>query len=339
MKISRFYCNKPDIFGPINFGPGLNVVMAEIRLPENRAKDTHNLGKTLLARMIDFGLLSGRDAKFFLFKHEELFEQFVFFLELELLDATYVTIRRSVDEASKISFKKHRLRHQDFTSLADSDWDHNNVPFDRARDLLDGLLDLRFLKPWSYRMAVGYLLRSQDDFRDVFHLRKFAGGHSDWKPFVAHLLGFDSALLTAHYEKEDALNKKKAIEQTLEAELGGSVEDISKIEGMLLLKQQDAEKKQRLLDAFDFRSQDKARTRELVEELDARIAQLNSERYSLAHNKKKILDALAEEQILFNPDDARRLFADAGVLFEGQIKRDFEQLIAFNKAITEERRG
>jgi len=32
-------------------------------------------------------------------------------------------------------------------------------------------------------------------------------------------------------------------------------------------------------------------------------------------------------------------FAEAGVLFKGQIKKDFQQLIAFNRAITDERRG
>jgi len=39
-------------------------------------------------------------------------------------------------------------------------------------------------------------------------------------------------------------------------ELGGSIEDLSKIEGLLLLKQKESEKKRQLLDAFDFRSQD-----------------------------------------------------------------------------------
>ncbi|MEI9988118.1 MAG: DUF2326 domain-containing protein [Aliidongia sp.] len=33
------------------------------------------------------------------------------------------------------------------------------------------------------------------------------------------------------------------------------------------------------------------------------------------------------------------MFQETGVLFEGQIKKDFQQLIAFNKAITEERHG
>lgn len=339
MKLSRLYSNKPALFEPVDFSQGLNVVLAEIRLPENRKKDTHNLGKTTLGRLIDFGFLVKRDPKFFLFKHLDLFQEFVFFLEVELNDASFITIRRSVNEATKVSFKKHEAGHQDLSTLPLTEWDHQDLPFERARELFDGLLDWRALKPWSYRKALGYLLRSQEDFREVFQLRKFASKHADWKPFLAHLLGFDATLVAQHYEKEQVLAKQQETTQTIKNELGGSIEDISKIEGILLLKQKEAEKKQILLDAFDFRAQDKDRTRQLVDDIDERISALNAERYSLNQNKKKILASLEEDQILFNPDEAQRLFNDAGVFFKGQIKKDFQQLIAFNRAITDERRG
>lgn len=339
MRLSKLYSNKPDLFEPVEFVPGLNVVMAEIRLPENRKKDTHNLGKTTLGRLLDFCFLSGKDPKFFLFKHLDLFESFVFLLEVELEDASFVTIRRSVADATKISFKKHEAGRQDFSNLSLSEWDHQDITFERAKELLDGLLDWRALKPWSYRKVLGYLLRSQEDFREVFQLRKFASKHADWKPFLAHLLGFNAKLVSDHYEKEQELTKKQETAQTIRKELGGSVEDISKIEGILLLKQKDAEKKQKLLDAFDFRTQDKDRTKQVVDEVDDRIAALNAQRYSLGQNRKKILASLEEDQILFNPDEAQRLFEEAGVFFKGQIKKDFQQLIAFNRAITEERRG
>lgn len=338
MKLSRLYSSKPDLFEPVEFVQGLNIVMAEIRLPENRNKDTHNLGKTTLGRLLDFGFLAKRDPKFFLFKHSELFQDFIFFLEIELEDTSFVTIRRGVEEATKISFKRHEAGHQDFSRLPLAEWDHKDMPFERAKDLLDGLLDWRAIKPWAFRKGLGYLLRSQDDFRDVFHLRKFAAAHSEWKPFLAHVLGFDAQLLAQHYEKEAQLAEKQSTAQTIKNELGGSIEDISKIEGILLLKQKEAEKKQKLLDAFDFRSQDKDSTKQLVDDIDERIVSLNAERYSLNQNKKKIIISLEEDQILFNPDEAQRLFKEAGVLFSGQIKKDFQQLIAFNRAITDERR-
>lgn len=339
MKPSKLYSNLPALFAPVEFQPELNVVLAEIRLPENRDRDTHNLGKTTLGRLIDFGLLAGRDPKFFLFKHLDRFENFVFFLEIELLDGGYVTVRRSIAEASKISFKKHDARHQDFSTLPDIEWDHLDVPFDRAKELLDSLLDWRALKPWHYRKGLGYFLRSQADFSDVFQLRKFQNSHADWKPFLAHLLGFNADLITKHYDKENKLKEKEQKVTTIRQELGGELEDAGKVDGILALKRREVEKKQSLLDAFDFRNEDKAGTKQLVDDVDKSIAVLNQRRYSLSQNLKKIIASLEEDQILFNPEDAGELFREAGVLFAGQIKRDFQQLISFNKAITDERRG
>lgn len=339
MKLSRLYSNKPDKLGPVTFASGLNVILAEIRVPANRKKDTHNLGKTTLGQMIDFCLLSTRNPKFFLFKHAPLFNDFVFFLEIEVLNGSYITIRRPVTEATKISFKHHSTPGKDFSDLPEAQWDHANVAFDKAQKLLDGAMDLRDLKPWSYRKVIGYLLRSQEDFLDVFQLKKFSGPHSDWKPFLAHLLGFNDELIQAHYAKEKALEEKKEEEKIIRRELGTTVGDISKIEGLLLLKQNEAEKKQSILDAFDFQQADKDKTKLVVDDLDTTIARLNGERYSLMQSKKRILSSLEDDEILFDPESAAELFAEAGVVFSGQIKKDFEQLIAFNRAITDERRG
>ena len=341
MKLSKIYTDKPDIFKPILFKEGLNVVYGEIRLPENRNKDTHNLGKSTLGRIIDFTLLSKRHREFFLFKHEDIFGEFTFFSEIKLNGGGLLTVRRSVSQASKISFKKHIEQDQDFSGLPDKDWDHPNVSFARAKKLLDGLLDLRSIKkPWDYRNAAGYLIRSQDDYNDVFKLKKIAVSRDlDWKPYLAHILGFDAELVKNHYQREENIKKIKETEETVKEELfGGTIEDISKVEGILLIRQKDAEKKQALLDSFDFREQDKEKTKLLVDEIDEQIAQSNSKRYSLRHNRKKIMKSLEDEEIFFNPDEAEKLFEEAGVLFAGQIKKDFEQLIDFNKSVTKERR-
>jgi uncharacterized protein YydD (DUF2326 family) len=338
MKLSKLYSNLPDKYSAVKFQRGLNTVLAEIRLPKNRDKDTHNLGKTTLGRMLDFALLSGKDGRFFLFKHSEIFVDFVFYLELELLDGSYVTLRRSVAEASRIAFKKHAAGNENYSNLPDANWDHSDVPFERAKELLNSFLGLNLPKPWDYRKGLGYLLRSQDDFRDVFQLKRFAGPHADWKPYLAHVLGFDANLVAQHYEKERSLSGKEATAKAVTQEMGGSAEDASKIDGMLLLKRQEIEKRQRLLDAFDFRAADRDSTKEIVEKVDARIAELNGRRYSLNHNRRKIDTSLEQNQILFNPEDAKKLFDEAGVLFAGQVKKDFEQLIAFNRAITDERR-
>jgi len=339
MRLSRLYSNQPNLFDAIDFVSGLNVVLAQIRLPENMKKDTHNLGKTTIGRLIDFCFLSKRDEDFFLFKHPPLFGDFVFFLEIELLDGGYLTIRRSVREHSKISLKRHAARAQDLSALPDEDWDHAAVPFERARTILDGLLNLNALKPWAYRKGLGYLVRTQEDYLDVFQLGKFQAAHIEWKPYVAHVLGFRGEVVEELYQREDEIETLIAAADTIRKELGGSVEDLSKVEGILQIKQAEADKKAELLEAFDFRSQDKQETKQIVDKLDARIAFLNQERYTLSQTRKRIQSALEEDQILFNPNSAARLFAEAGVLFPEQLAKDYNQLISFNKAITDERRG
>ncbi len=338
MRLSRLYCNHSTEFEPISFTGGLNVVLAEIRLPENKAKDTHNLGKTTLGQVIDFCLLSSRDPEMFLIKYPRLFSTFVFYLEIALLDGSYVTVCRSVEEASKISFKRHKVGIQDFSEIHESMWDHFQMPFERSREMLDGILNLGGLKDWSFRKGLGYLLRSQNDYQDVFQLARFASAHVDWKPYLGGLLGFDSELIERHYRKEDELKSQEDTVSTTNSELGGTIEDTSRVEGILQLKIAEAARKQALLDAFDFRSQDKDRVKRVVDEFDVKIGSLNSRRYSLLVGKKRISLALADEQIDFDPEVATAVFGEAGVLFPDQLKNDFAQLIEFSRSLTTERR-
>lgn len=334
MKLSKIYSNKPDIFEPIDFVSGLNVVIAEIRLPENMNKDTHSLGKSTLGRLLNFCFLATRDPEFFLFKHKEQFNDFIFFLEIELNNGSYITVKRSVKEHSKISFKKHITNKEDFSTLDKTSWDHSDMPLDRAKDILDSLLDLLTLKPWGYRNGFGYLVRSQDDFHNVFKLTHHRGADSTWKPFLAQTLGFNASLITDFYNKEKELKDKQTKEFIIKSEVPKSDVDIN---GLLLLKRIEADQKQSFLSDFDFRGDDFETTRTLVDEIDYNIACLNEKRYKLNKNKKKIELSLSEAKIAFSPDEAERLFKDVGVYFSGQIKNDFQQLVAFNKAITEER--
>lgn len=339
MKLSRIYSNHEEIFATIDFNDGLNVILAEIRLPENFEKDTHNLGKSTFRSVLDFCFLVKKNKKSFLFKNPDLFDEFEFFLELKLDTSSFLTIQRSVKQATRISFKRHSKGKQKFSDQSDEIWDHLQLPFEKARSMLDAYINWQAIKPWGFRKGISYLLRSQEDYSEVFQLKKFAGKHSDWKPYLAHLLGFSAQLVSEHYEAEDELDKKKQTEAVVEQELGGSIEDSSKIEGLLLLKQKDVEKKEKLLSELNFSEDDNEVNKRLVHELDQEIGEFNRRKYSLSLAEKKIEDSLKEGQVLFNPEKAEKLFQQTGVYFDGQLKKDFEQLIEFNKAITEERRA
>jgi len=338
MKLSKVYANDSNRFGPIEFSDGLNAIIAQIRKPENRDKDTHNLGKTTFAKLLDFLLLAKRNKSQFLFKHFDNFKSFTFYLELKLNENRFLTICRPVSTPSKISFKYHQEKHQNFSHLEDGLWDHFNVSFDRARSLLDSALELSDLDPWGYRQVTGYLLRTQNDYTDVFQLQKFKGKHETWKPFLAKILGFDSKLLSLQYQTEKEIAEKESSIETLTSDVGVPSLDTGKIEGLLQLKQREADKIESQLSDFDFREKDAKLSEIEITNLDLEISELNEQRYFLNQSKNKIESSIQENSISFNVDEAETLFQEVGIFFKNQIKKDFEQLVDFNKSITEERK-
>lgn len=338
MKLLRLYSNLDHYFSPVEFNSGLNVVVAEIRHPENRNKSSHNLGKPTLARLIDFCLLGKVDQTHFFKKREDLFAEFTFFLEVQLLDGNFLTIKRAVNTPTKISFLKSELDQADLTSLADEDWTHSNLAFSKAQGLLDGYLDFTDISPWKYREALGYLLRRQSDYDDVFKLQRHMGSDIYWKPVLARVLGLDAELFQDRYSMKSNIDQRQLELQAFESQSGATEEQLENADALLQLREAEVERMQEELDQFDFEDADAAATDRLVEGIDQEISKLNERRYSLAYNAREINDALKDDKITFDPDKAKSLFEEAGVLFPDQIVADFEQLIAFNRAITQERR-
>lgn len=339
MKLRRLYSNQPHIFTAIEFNSGLSAVLAEIRVPENQMLDTHNLGKTTVGELIDFCLLKGKSPSFFLFKHSDRFAQFTFYLEVELGDGKFLTIARPVDPGSKVDLLRSDVPIDDAAAVDVSDWDHVGLPFARAKTLLNGIFGFERLQPWPYRKLVGYLIRSQKDYLDVFQLGKFSGKHQDWKPFVAHLLGLTAQPIIDLYEKREDLTAAENRLSELTREWGGDEVDVSLIDGLIAVKRREVEAKSIALENFQFGEEDRRRTTEVVEQVEAQIASGNEELYRLTQLIARIEESIGEQQILFRPTEAERLFAEAGVVLGDQIKRDYEQLIAFNHAITAERRA
>ncbi len=336
MKLSKIYSNFPKIFLTVTFNDGLNVILGRIKDAKDREKDTHNLGKTLFAQVIDFCLLKKRDADSFLFKNEQ-FEDFVFFLEIKTHSGEFVTVRRSVREASKGAFKKHSRPGQDYSELPENKWNHWNLPFDKAKEVLDGILDLTVLKPWSFRQAVSYSLRSQRDYDEPFKLAKFAGSHSEWKPFLSHILGFSGETVARGYALEEAISKLEGDEKSLIARTSG-VADPDQLRGQIEIVQQEVSGIEQELEKFDFSPEDNRLTRELVSQIDAGIVHLNEVRYSLASDREKIQSALGVH-LSIDLRSLRKIFEESRIYFGDQVKKDFDALEKFNKQLAEERDG
>jgi uncharacterized protein YydD (DUF2326 family) len=336
MKISRLYSNRQEVFPPITFNDGLNVVLAEIRDPANLNKDTHNLGKTTIANLIDFCLLKKRSKGFFLFKHNGLFEDFTFFLELRIVPDRFVTIRRSVSEASKISFHYAAETSPDLVELPDEDWDHWRVPLEKSKELIEAQLGFSIATRWAFRKPLGYALRLQDDYQDVFQLGKFRGAHADWKPFLAELVGLDGELVQHAYDLATETETVGRSIAEIEPQLIGLADSPDRLEGMILLRSGEVEELERMLGRFDFKLADEAISEDLVNQIEGSTAIRNERRYHLRMSLQAI-DKTLGETINFDLDDVERVFADAKVYFGDQLKHDYGDLLSFLKSISDER--
>ena len=136
MQLSKLYTNQPN-FKNIKFNiDDLNVIYAEIRSKSDEKKNSHDLGKTKFAELIDFLFLKEVDKKHFLLKtkkdEESIFIEYIFYLELLLNSGKYLTIKRGVNENTKISISLQYQSTVEFTPP--SVWDYEKLPIKKAKD-------------------------------------------------------------------------------------------------------------------------------------------------------------------------------------------------------------
>ncbi|GAB4206125.1 MAG: hypothetical protein Fur0023_15730 [Bacteroidia bacterium] len=332
MKISKIYSNKN--FKNIEFNEKFNAVIAFIE--SDKKKDTHNLGKTSLLRVIDFLLLSNINPRKDKLFGNDLFVGQVFYGEFELNNGKFLVIKRSIDLPSKISFKLLDNKLKDFTTKLD--WDIENLSFDKAKEQLNEYLGFDILKEWSYRKSITYFLRSQQDYLDVFKLNKFKGKHKDWKPFVFELLGFNRDLIKEKLEIEEDIDKLKKKLQILKDESQVDTTEKDRLEGLLEIKQNELSDIKRLIDVFNFYSEDLETNKTIVEHLDNKLQALNSERYRISFEINKIKKTLSNTIDNIDIDEINLLFNELNTYFPTELKKKYEDLINFQKAITEERK-
>ena len=340
MKLSRLYTDDGATFRPIDFRKGLNAVLARVQHPKDDDKSSHCLGKTLLIDVIDFCLLKTVGTKgHFLKTRDDLFADLVFFLEIEINTGRFVTVRRPVREATKISFKRHMERHQDLNTISDDKWDHLNVSLAAGVRMLNGYLELSPIKPWSYRKGVSYFMRRQEDYVNEFQLEKFKyGSHKGWKPYMARVLGFDDTLLTKKYEADAAHAQVKVRRDELQGEVTIKVADYEKLRASITVKKDEVEQKVAALDEFDFKAQESGLNEELANEIESKIAEINESLYNARFDLNQTRRGFIDD-IQFDLEDVQRVFKEAELTFPDQLAREYSELVAFNRRILIERRS
>ncbi len=332
MKLSQLYANKS--FKNVAFNDGINLVLAKVTKKLDLSKDSHNLGKTTLIAVIDFMLLKEVKEDHIFKKYQDKFSGYVFYLEILLNSGQYLTIRRSVDTPTKISFKLTALSSN---LLKEETWDKHNISLDKSEAALNKYLAFDILQKWQYRKSVTYFLRSQKDYNDVFQLAKFSKGKDvDWKPFMFDLLGFNGSLLSDKYDLDNKIIEQQSFINSVKSKFSVDTEEIDKIKGAIELKRAEQLELQRQIDNFNFYQQERKLNKELIEDVENQIAELNSSEYNLEYDLDKTNHSFSHD-ISFDIEQLKRIYADTDIYFPNNLVKDYKALEEFNRKITEER--
>ena len=333
MRLSRLYCNDSR-FHDIPFNEGLNVVLGKVFKRDEVQKDSHNLGKSTLIEVLDFMLLKNIDKNHFFKKYSPLFDDHIFYLEIALNDGTFLTIRRSVSEATRICFKHSEAS---MTCTEDTAWDESNMALSKAVAYLNESLGFNVLPDWSYRKTVSFFLRTQKDYINVFQLGKFQNGkHKDWKPVVFELLGYDSNVLKQKYELDDRLDELRSKSTTISDEMSVNADDYDKVKSALALRMGERDEMQRRVDAFSFYTEEQQITQNLIDEIERSISELNTRNYALSYDLERVKASIANLPT-FDLEQLKQIYEEVKVYFPDNLSHSFEDLYEFNVKVTKER--
>ncbi len=343
MKLSKLYSNKS--FHNTTFltvRGGLNVVIGDGK-GQRHGSNSHSLGKTKLAELLDFMLLKGVDKKYYFYKdnRKEKFEGYEFYLEIVLNNGKFVTIKRTVNEPTKIAFKL-REKSSDGYPLND-DFDTKPSSFKKSKAYLNQLLDFDFCKKTKedYRRLVSYSLRTQGDYEPkmntIFQLRKFSRNTDKaWKPLLFNLLGFDGNVLKQKFELEEKIKDSNKTIKAQERDFDIKQEDKDLWVGKIQAVENEKEKLSIELKNLNFYQQDKNTIQDLVGKIENEIAELNTVAYNLEFDIKKLEEAIRNE-FSFDLKKTKSLFEEVEIYFPDQLSKSYEELINFNHKITQER--
>jgi len=345
MRLSKIYANNSQ-FKTIPFNEGFNIVYGDVEdildKKTNKVQE-HNLGKTSLINLIDFLLLKVVKKDNIFSKYKEKFSNWVFFLEIELNNGEYLTIRRAVNPNTKISFKKHLSKNQNFTQEAN--WDYEDLSLTSKDDEKNPkkILEKEYLKfdvntDFNYRSFLPYLLRTQYDYQDVFRLNRFRGKDKDWKPALFQLLGFDSKLLLDKYDLDFEITEERKHIKKLKSKHDDTSNEVYKIKAAIEAKENEKIEIQKQIDYFDFYQKEKSINFDLVKNVENEISSLNKERYVLEHNIEKIQQSLdSRNKPSLQIDEIKKLYEEAKIFFPDNLAKDYQEVVNFTSQITAER--
>lgn len=330
LKLSRLYSNNSNTFPDIKFKDGLNIVFANVS-KEQKNKSSHSLGKTTLVDLLNYSLLKQVDKSFFL--KNKVFEDFVFYLEVEYDLNRFVTIKRPVKGKISIhsSPKKDSLNY-----LNDEDWEFNSLSLKKAKEIFDSFVSIKNLRDnaFTFRNGLRYCFRKQTQYENTFKVNTSRETDSAWKPYLAQVLGIDSILVKDKYDANKQVDSlKNAIKQieSIPQESTQSLEaEIAQLEAHISRMQLE-------LDKFDFRKADTEINSELVDNTSIQVSELNKKLYQIDLRLHAINESMMTE-FSFDLEKVVELFNEVEIYFPDKLAHSYQDLISLNTQMSEGRK-
>ena len=326
-------------FHPVQFTPGLNVILAE-RTNTSTQKDTRNgLGKSTLIDIIDFCLGSSATKRKGLII--EPLAGWEFTIEITLA-ANRVKVKRAIDTPNRFVINGNT---SGWIEQPDTDKDTGKQVFtlERWKTLLGWALfgvsrtnDALKYKP-TYRSLISYFIRRGTvAYSDPFSLVK---NQKSWIPQlnVGYLLGLNwenASKLQALRDQESAV---KAIDKAMKT---GAMEEAWGTVGELEAERVQLESQVNVeADALkDFKVYPQYESvQDEADRTTAEIHSLTNENVSDRRRLRRYKESVAAEK---PPSDAAidKLYEEAGVVFPDSVSRTLEEAKMFHSKIVENRR-
>jgi len=330
LKLSRLYANNNNVFPDINFREGLNIVFANVT-KEQKNKSSHSLGKTTLVDLLNFSLLKQIDKSFFL--KNKIFEDFIFYLEVEYDSNKFVTIKRPVKGKICIhsSSKKDKLNYLD-----DKDWEYNSLSLKKAKETFDSFVSIKDLKKndFTYRNGLRYCLRKQTQYENTFKVNTSRETDSGWKPYLAQVLGINSILVK---EKYDANKQVESIKNAIKEIESLPQESTQSLEAEIAQLEAHISRMQVELDKFDFRKADTEINSELIDNTSLQVSDFNKKLYEIDQRIHAINQSIRTE-FSFDLDKVVELFSEVEIHFPDRLTHSYQDLINLNTQMSEGRK-
>lgn len=330
MKLSQLYSNKQ--FENIVFNDGLNLVLTKVSRKTSLNTGCHNPEKNILPTIIDFMLLKQLDDEHIFKKYHERFWDYTFYLEILLNNGVYLTIKRSVNNPEKISFKSAKTQ---TTLLEETVWDKSDLPFAIAVETFNNYLGFNQLQSSGFRQSATHVMRSQKDYSEVFKLSQ-SFEDIDWKPFMLALLGFNGELLIEKYKIDKEISNQKTSINGLKNTRSFDTDETDKIKRAISLKKTEQAALEQQINNFNFYQQERTLNKKLVRELEKSIAELNSLEYNLEFDLEKTKQSFSRN-FLFDIDRLKEIYHNAEIFFPDNLVKDYTDLQNFNIKLSKER--